>query len=241
MAQKAKEKKTLNVKKLFSGGQKIRNKLLFWLLLISLLPMAVIGVVSYKSSSASLQRQSFEQLETTLAFQHQALHRYFDEQAKKLENIAGNMQAFQEEAYTKLSAISALQKKQVNAYFKMRFEDVQMFGESPQQQQMFGELLKTSNTEQITDFIDFLDDWLTKRDFFSLTLLNRNGEVVYSTDRGVEPGSLMHEGTAEWEAVQKGMLETRFIDYRQSSFQDLKRVAYFSTPLLGADQSPSRA
>ncbi|MCI5142743.1 MAG: HAMP domain-containing protein, partial [Candidatus Electrothrix sp. ATG1] len=55
----------------------------------------------------------------------------------------------------------------------------------------------------------------------------------------VERGSLMQEGTAEWEAAQKGMLETRFIDYRRSSFQALgHNVAYFSTPMFSADQTP---
>ncbi|MCI5119862.1 MAG: hypothetical protein D3908_01455 [Candidatus Electrothrix sp. AUS4] len=238
MAQKAKEKKMLKLKELLPGGHTIRNKLLFWLLIISLVPMAVIGFVSYKYSSSSLQRQSFEQLETTLAFQYQALQRYFDEQARKLENISGNMRAFQEEAYTKLTAVRSLQKKQVTSYFKMRFEDVQMFGESPQQKEAFRELLKQPTLEPKADFVDFLEDWLAKRDFYSLTLLSQDGKVVFSTDRNIERGATVQEGTAEWEAVQKGMLETRFIDYRLSSYFTLKHVAYFSTPMFSADQPP---
>ncbi|MCW5212763.1 HAMP domain-containing protein, partial [Desulfobulbus sp. TB] len=217
----------------------------------SLVPMTVIGLVSYKYSSTSLQRQSFEQLETTLAFQYQALYRYFDDQANKLENISMNMRMFQEEAYIKLSAVRALQKRQIHAYFKMRFEDVQMFGESPQQQQVFSTLLKTLNIESgvssvsgvpNTDFVEFIEEWLKKRDFFSLTQLTQDGKVVYSTDKSIPRGTKVQEGTAEWEALQKGMLTTRFIDYRSSSFQELNHVAYFSTPLLGADganQPPS--
>ncbi|MCI5139541.1 MAG: hypothetical protein D3922_14280, partial [Candidatus Electrothrix sp. AR1] len=238
MAQKAKKKKMLNVKKLFRGGQTIRGKLLFWLLIISLLPMAVIGFVSYKYSSSSLQRQSFEQLETTLAFQHQALRRYFDEQSKKLENISANMRVFQEEAYTKLSAVRALQKKQVESYFKMRFEDVKMFGESPQQQQVFGDLLIDVTVDPGVEVAEFLENWLANRDFDSLILLSRDGKVIFSTDLEVKRGASVQEGTSEWEAMQKGMQETRFIDYRLSSFSELKHVAYFSTPLFSADQSP---
>ncbi|WP_446011378.1 methyl-accepting chemotaxis protein [Candidatus Electrothrix sp.] len=239
MAQKAKDKKMLNIKKLFHSRQTIRGKLLFWLLIISLVPMAVIGFVSYNYSSSSLQHQSFEQLETTLAFQYQALQRYFDDQAKKLENIASNMEVFQEEAYTKLSAIRALQKKQIQDYFKIRFEDVKIFGQNPQQQQAFSQLLQNADTEPNSEFVEFLDEWLMNRDFASLTMLNQDGEVVYSTDKNVPRGATVHEGTSEWEAMQKGMLETRFIDYRPSSFHELKNVAYFSTPLFSADQPPS--
>jgi methyl-accepting chemotaxis protein len=201
--------------------------------------MAVIGFVSYYSSSSSLQHQSFEQLETTLAFQYQALHQYFDDQSQKLENIASNMQAFQDEAYTKLSAVRALQKKQIQTYFKMRFEDVQIFGESPQQQQVFSELLQNPESEPSAEFIAFTEEWLINRDFFSLTQLNQDGEVVYSTDKNIPRGATIKEGTSEWEAMQKGMLETRFIDYRSSSFEELRNIAYFSTPLFSADQSPS--
>ena len=252
MTQKAKDKKMFNRKKLFQGRQTIRGKLLFWLLIISLVPMTVIGLVSYQYSSSSLQRQSFEQLETTLAFQYQALYRYFDDQANKLENISTNMQMFQEEAYTKLSAVRALQKRQIQAYFKMRFEDVQMFGESPQQQQVFGVLLNKINMNSgvssvsgsvsglpNTDFVEFIEEWLKKRDFFSLTQLTQDGKVVYSTDKSIRRGTQVQEGTAEWEALQKGMLTTRFIDYRSSSFQELNHVAYFSTPLLAANHPPS--
>ncbi|MCI5227479.1 MAG: hypothetical protein D3918_12675 [Candidatus Electrothrix sp. AX2] len=248
MAQKAKGRKMFNIKKPFQGRQTIRGKLLFWLLIISLVPMTVIGLVSYQYSSSSLQRQSFEQLETTLAFQYQALHRYFDDQANKLENISTNMQMFQEEAYIKLSAVRALQKRQIQAYFKTRFEDVQMFGESPQQQQVFGVLLNKINMKPSvssvsslpsTDFVEFIEAWLKKRDFFSLTQLTQDGKVVYSTDKSIRRGDQVQEGTAEWEALQKGMLTTRFIDYRSSSFQELNHVAYFSTPLLTADHSPS--
>lgn len=237
-AKKDKKKKMLRSKKLSFGGRTIRGKLLFWLLLISLVPMLLIAAAGYQYSSSSLRRQSFEQLETTLAFQYQALQRYFDEQAKKLETISGNMKVFQEEAYTKLSAVRALQKKQVQSYFKMRFQDVQMFGESPQQQQVFGELLSNTIFEPSLDFIDFLKDWLANRDFYSLTLLSRDGKVIFSTEPEVQKGSSVREGTSEWEALQKGMSETRFVDYRLSSFYDLKHAAYFSTPLFTADQVP---
>ncbi|MCI5130906.1 MAG: HAMP domain-containing protein, partial [Candidatus Electrothrix sp. EH2] len=238
MTQKAKKKKMSNVKKSFFGGRTIRGKLLFWLLLISLVPMLLIAGAGYKYSSSSLRRQSFEQLETTLAFQYQALQRYFDEQAKKLQNIAGNMRFFQDEAYTKLSAVRGLQKKQIQSYFKMRFEDVQMFGESPQQQQVFGELLNNTITEPSLDFVKFLKDWLANRDFYSLTLLSRDGSVIFSTEPEVQRGAQVREGTSEWEALQKGMSETRFVDYRLSSLHDLKYTAYFSTPLFTADQPP---
>ncbi|XOF34380.1 MAG: methyl-accepting chemotaxis protein [Candidatus Electrothrix sp. YB6] len=300
---KDKKKNRVDIKRIFTGQRSIRGRLLFWLLIISLVPMAGMALVSYKYSSTALRRQSFEQLETTLAFQHQALQRYFDEQAKKLENIAGNMQILQEQAYTKLTAVRALQKKQITTYFRMRFEDVQMFGDSPQQQQALAGLLdnaaafapfapsvpesgslpeeavsepaeaaqesefddlseeasaevlqeadnpaehseisqdsqesgwlpKNAAAAPAPEFVEFLENWLRNRDFVSLTMLSPDGTVAYSTDRNVERGAQVQEGTAEREGLEKGMQETRFIDYGASSFHEENYIAYFATPLL---------
>jgi methyl-accepting chemotaxis protein len=231
-------KKTMNVnvKGMFDIGRSIRGKLLFWLLFISLVPMAVIGLVSYKYSASSLQHQSFEHLETTLAFQKKALDQYFIEQSRKLEGIAENMRILQEEAYTKLVAVRALQKQQITAYFKMRFQDVQMFGNSPRQQELFAGFTQDSSLELDAGFVDYLEDWIDSKDFSSLFLISPDGKILYSTSKEVERGASVQEKTQEWLGVQKGMQETCFIDYGVSSFYEGKHVAYFATPLMQADQ-----
>ena len=73
---------------LFSGWrQSIRGKLLSSLLLISLV-MVIIAGLSWWYSAWALRQQSFENLETTLAFQKQALTQYFTDQTKTLDSIA---------------------------------------------------------------------------------------------------------------------------------------------------------
>ncbi len=231
------KKKTMNVKGLFNIGRSIKGKLLFWLLIISLLPMAVIGFTSYRYSASSLRHQSFENLETTLAFQKKALDQYFLEQAKQLSSIAENMHLLEDEAYTKLVAVRSLQKKQVTSYFKRRFEDVQMFGTSPQQQQLFVGFTQKNAPKPDANFVVFFEEWLQSRNFESLTVISPLGSVLYSTDPGVEQGVSIQENTPEWKGLQKGLQETGFVDYGESSFSQEKHVAYFTTPLLSADQT----
>ncbi|MCI5221845.1 MAG: methyl-accepting chemotaxis protein [Candidatus Electrothrix sp. AR4] len=232
-----KKRMNVNVKGLFSIGRSIRSKLLFWLLLISLVPMAVIGFVSYKYSAESLRDQSFEQLKTTLAFQKKALEQNFIEQTKQIENIAENMRILEEEAYTKLAAVRVLQKKQVKAYLKQRFQEVQVFAGSPQQQQLFS--VFSEDYDMVPDIGQdiFLGEWLESRSFYSLSLINPDGKILYSTDKAIDRGAFILENTAEWRGLQKGIQETGFIDYGKSSFDEGKYVAYFATPLVYADQS----
>ncbi len=221
---------------LLSGWkQSIRGKLLSSLLLISL-AMVVIAGLSWWYSAWALQRQSFENLETTLAFQKQALQEYFTGQTKTLENIADTMQVLQQEAYTRLAAIRDMQKKQIVDYFNIRLQDVQAFSSSPQQQAVFSDFLKNPAAGLPAAFTDFMSQWLNQRDFFSLVLLSPEGKVLYSTDKEVKRESAVQANSPEWNALQKGMREAAFTDYGLSSFFQETPVSYFSTPLLNAEQ-----
>ena len=225
--------KAANLKGLFTLGRSIKGKLLFWLLLISLVPMAVIALFSWRYSASALQQQSFENLETTLAFQHQALHQYFTEQEKTLKNISETMQLLQNEAHIKLAAVRDLQKKQIIDYFQMRYQNTQAFANNPEQKKMFTGLIKDASTEMDSAFAEYLTNWLEQRDFSALVLLSPDGKVLYSTDKDMPRGEAVKEKTAEWNALQKGIQETAFIDYSPSSFHAEhadKMVAYFSTP-----------
>ena len=221
---------------LFSGWrQSIRGKLLSSLLLISLV-MVIIAGLSWWYSAWALRQQSFENLETTLAFQKQALTQYFTDQTKTLDSIADTMQVLQQEAYTRLAAIRDMQKKQIVDYFNIRLQDAQAFSGSPQQQAIFTDFFKNPAGGLAASFTDFMSQWLDKRDFFSLVLLSPEGSVLYSTDKNVEQGGTIKEKSPEWNALQKGRKEAAFTDYGLSSFFQETPVSYFSAPLLNQGQ-----
>ncbi|WP_417911202.1 methyl-accepting chemotaxis protein [Candidatus Electronema sp. PJ] len=223
--------KAADLKGLFTGWRRsIKSKLLVWLLLISLVPLAIIALFSYRYSATALQRQSFENLESTLAFQKQALQQYFTEQEKTLRNISETMHLLQQETFIKLAAVRDLQKKEITSYFNMRFQNAQAFGSNPEQKKMFAGLVKDAAAGLDSDFATYLTNWLAQRDFFSLILLSADGKVLFSTDTEVERDAAVQENTPEWRALQKGMQETSFIDYARSSFNAEKIVSYFSTP-----------
>uniref|UniRef100_UPI0040569E2C methyl-accepting chemotaxis protein n=1 Tax=Candidatus Electronema sp. TaxID=2698783 RepID=UPI0040569E2C len=230
--------KAADLKGLFVGWRRsIKSKLLVWLLLISLVPLAVIAFFSYRYSASALQQQSFENLETTLAFEKQALQAYFSEQEKTLSNLADTMNLFQQEAFVKLTAIRELQKRQVTDYFQMRFQDVQTFSISPQQS-VFLKVARdrAAASELAGSMADLMKLWLVQRDFHSLTFLSTSGQVLYSTDSDIAVGASAQEGSAEAAALQKGQQEVAFIDYSHSSFFAEQSVSYFAAPLVNEDR-----
>ncbi len=232
--------KAANLKGLLTASwrRSIKGKLLFWLLLISLVPMAVIAGISYLKSSQAIQRQSFESLESSLTFQERALQEYFSQQEKTLTNISETMSLLQQEAFIKLSAIRDLQKRQVADYFQMRYQNVQSFSSNPQQQGVFLKLIRDKGAAQsLSDEMSgYLKVWMAQRDFHSLTLISPAGQVLYSTDSGVAVGAAAAEGSSEAQALTKGSQETAFIDYSRSSFFKNEAAAYFAAPLVSDDR-----
>jgi methyl-accepting chemotaxis protein len=222
---------------LFTGWRRsIKSKLLVWLLLISIVPLAVIAFFSYRYSASALQRQSFENLEATLSFEHEALQQYFTGQEKTLTNLADTMNLFQEEAFVKLAAVRDLLKEEITKYMGTRYNNAQAFGSNPEQVKNFTVFAKNSAAELDSDFAAYLKKWLEERDFHSLLLLNPEGKVLFSSDSSVKPGMAVREKSPEWHALQKGLQETAFVDYGPASFVKNKSVCYFATPFKAGGQ-----
>ncbi|WP_417914575.1 methyl-accepting chemotaxis protein [Candidatus Electronema sp. JM] len=229
--------KAADLKGLFSGWRRsIRSKLLVWLLLISLVPLAVIALFSYRYSASALNNQSFETLEATLAFEHEALQEYFSSQEKTLINLTDTINLLQQESFVKLAAVRDLLKEEITKYLETRYNNVHAFGSNPEQVANFAVFAKGTAALD-SDFAAYLKDWLKQRDFHSLTLLSPDGKVLFSTDEAVKPGMAVQEKSPEQEAFEKGKQETSFIDYGRSSFLTDKLVCYFSTPFKVGGQS----
>jgi methyl-accepting chemotaxis protein len=66
----------------------LTNPLLLALLGVSLIPMAFMGLTSFRSSSATLREQAFKQLETVNAVTAKAVERYFDTLRQEIAVLA---------------------------------------------------------------------------------------------------------------------------------------------------------
>jgi methyl-accepting chemotaxis protein len=64
------------------------NRLLMALLAVSLLPLALMGVATYRAAASSLETQAFSQLETVNAITAKSVERYFDNLHNQLRVLA---------------------------------------------------------------------------------------------------------------------------------------------------------
>jgi methyl-accepting chemotaxis protein len=217
-----------------TSGIGIRAKLLFWLLLIALIPMAVMGGIGYSLSSKSLEKQSFDHLEATLTLQDKALKDYFSERIRNLENLVDDVQILKEKEFAMMAAIKLQKQKQVAAFFESRFRDIKTFVGSPQQQEAFSGLSSpTSFQATRTKYASFFGGWLMDQKLASLIMVAPDGKVIYSNDASIKTGSSLKDkaGTPEFTAFEKGKQGVAFTDFMRSPLRDNEPAAYFSAPV----------
>jgi len=217
----------------FLLGRSIKGKLLFWLLIISLLPIPVIGFVVYERSAESLQTLSSANLETTLDFQKKALEDYFEERSKSLDTLMREVDQMQHASFSKMEAIKKIKKQQIENLFNQQLQDVQLFSQSPQQKQLFN-YYKAGNLKVGLDKLNnFFNSFTTIKNFDSLVITDNNSKVIFSNDATVKVGILLNELAEgpEKEAYSKGTVNLSFTDYSPSPIRDDEYAAFFSSPI----------
>ncbi len=227
------ENKKEDVKRKTSGVG-IRTKLLFWLLLIALVPMGVMGGIGYSLSSRALEKQSFDHLEATLTLQNKALEDYFSERIRNLENLVDDVQILKEKEFAKMGAIKIQKQKQVRSFFESRLRDIKTFVNSPQQQEAFAGLSSQASFKAASaKYSFFFNGWLKDQKLASLIMVAPDGKVLYSNDKDIVVGLSLQKSSAspEFAAYKKGMKGVAFTDFMRSSLRNDEPAAYFSAPV----------
>ncbi len=235
MAKKLKKTKKQKGQKplIFSGlGQSIRGKLVLWLVLISLVPLFVVGIVNYYMASKLLYARLLESMTAAVSFQEADLQNYFIERSKNIDKITEDVYQQRFNAFAKMDAIKQLKKKLIKNYFDESFAFIENFASDPKQIEMV-KAFKQSTSRSRRRFHSFLSKSLNIRGFDSMMFIDPDGNILYASDELVKPGVSLkkYSDTPEYDAYKNGMKKNGFLDFRLSSLRDDEPVAYFYSPI----------
>ncbi len=229
---KGKKQKNKKPMRFFNLGQSIRGKLMIWLLLISLVPLTIIGIINYLMASNLLHKKLLRSLTAAVWFQEEELQNYFTERSRNLDKITNDVYQLRFNAYAKMDAIRDLKKSLINNYFKDSFILTKIFCASPQQIKMI-KAFKSSPSESHKRFHPFLSKFIKTRDFASMMFINTNGKVLYSSDSIIEQGTSLkkYPKTPEYAAYIKAKKGTGFNDFAISTLRNDEPAGYFYNPI----------
>ena len=107
--------------RLISGS--IRKKLLVATLSIALIPLVIIGAITYKEASSSLMKKALDNLEAIRSTKATAIDNYFDERKADMDVLREIVFTMQQEAFDKLTSVRENKKIQIEDYFLNRLGD----------------------------------------------------------------------------------------------------------------------
>ena len=102
----------------------LRGKLLFAFLAMALIPLIVIGVISYFIAQNALQTQAINQLISVRDIKKAQIENFFSERQGDMGVLIETVGTLREEAFHKLEAVQQIKTNQIEKYFEERRGDM---------------------------------------------------------------------------------------------------------------------
>lgn len=127
----------------------MRPRLIALMLVVSLIPLALVGYWTSKSASEAITEQTYHQLESLRAIKTAQLEEYFHQQEVDLKILAETVESVRQEAMQKLQAIKELKKHEFKGFFKGYSEDIKVLADSTDVTDLFEQLVKYHNESNV--------------------------------------------------------------------------------------------
>lgn len=114
----------------FGSRGRLRNKLLAWFLILSLLPLLGTSIISAVSVRDALQARAFSQLQSMRTTRADRVETYFAEERRGMNSLTAIVTALRNEAFNKLDAVRTTGQKRIENYFVERQDDLETLAEN---------------------------------------------------------------------------------------------------------------
>ncbi len=178
---------------------KLATKLMMSFLAVGLIPAAVIGILSLRKSSSSMEELSYNQLVGMRDVKKGQIEQFFAEREGDMNVLVEIVGTLRQEAFRKLDAVQKIKKQQIEGYFAERIGDANVLAANDGvatalaafKQAFEAEGDKTGG-EQWTAVEDKWGTWLThykeEYGYYDLFLIAEDGDVVYTVAKESDLG-----------------------------------------------------
>lgn len=170
-----------NQEQKLSFFRSMRGKLVLWFLLLTLVPLAIVGGLAYIRAQDALQQAAFEKLAAVRDLKREEINKHFiliEDELNVLAETAENLQA------GAIDEFSALQNLKVNAltnYFEELQNDISIVKDDPyvwQAFEEFHEAVEAAETGEVDAETGRLVDWMALWDTAAATYDSRMQDIV---------------------------------------------------------------
>ena len=191
------------------GRRGIRFKLLVSYLILALVPLVILGVISYGVTSNSLMARAFENLEAVRANKVFAVEGYLYKSQSDMNTLLETVASLRQEAFDLLRSVRTIKKGQIEGYFSDRLNDVQALSVSPT---AAAALMEFESAGQVSGpewkaveqtYNPWFAKYIEALGYIDLLLISQNGQVLYSVEKSSDMGQNLIKGMLKDSPVGK--------------------------------------
>jgi len=227
-------------------SESIRNKLIFWFLTLSLIPLIILGIIAYNRSSAALMDNASKNLQALESARADTVKKYFEGLYNDINALNDAVKTLRSKAFNQLASIQQLKKRLIESYFNERMNDVKILSDMPVIAEALLAFDKVANqrgtpawkaVEQ--QYGPFLAKYSESQGYYDTYLVTEKGDIVYTVAQESDLGQNLKDGelkdTSAGKAFQGGLKEITFQDFEAyaPAYGDI--AAFISAPVYLKD------
>ncbi|SLM28202.1 Protein with methyl-accepting chemotaxis protein (MCP) signaling domain [Desulfamplus magnetovallimortis] len=120
-------------------------KLILFFMLVGLIPLAVMGTISFVNSNNALTSQTYAQLRGMRDIKKSQIQQFFDERQGDMGVLMETVNTLRNDAFIRLGSIQSLKKQQIADYFKSLFLQMEIFSKSADVHTLYSRLVQYHN------------------------------------------------------------------------------------------------
>ncbi len=224
---------------------KIHTRLLATTLIISIVPLTLIGSLGLWRSYQALTEHTFSHLQSVRESKKHQIERFFEDRREDMLVLLRMVSLLRQDAEQKLLSVQSNKIAQLEALLQERLRNIlvlshdewiaqalEQFDGAMQAEGKVGGLAWQSIEGRLGRALQEIQQ---EYDYFDLLLISKEANVVYSTRQGADLGTSLSQAVPSLnplrDAFDKGLQQLAIIDFSPYADADGQQVAFISAPL----------
>ncbi len=230
---------------------KLRTRLLFAFLTISLIPFAVIGITALTNSSKALSELAFGQLESLREVKKNQILNFLSERQSNLYVLIETVENLRQAGFERLRSTQENKKAEIETYFQKCISDITVISKNPAVLDALNAFESTIDENGVLDedLYTFYED-LKHRDalqpfkeeygYYDLLLITKTGTVAYSLNREVDLAQNLVSGDLQLSGLgqvfQHGLQSVAISDFEPYAPSQNQHIAFVAAPIIQQEE-----
>lgn len=239
---------------------KLSTKLLLIFLGVGIIPAFAIGYMLLDTSSKSLSKQAFNQLEGVREIKKSQIESFFEERKGDARVLSETVGTLRSEAFSKLKAVHEIKKNQIEDYFDKVFLNVDVLARSKDTSILFNKLkeyhiatnvkpdgpydVATTEYKAIGDeFSGTLNQFWKESGFYDVFIVCADhGHVMFTSARESDLGTNLRYGPFKESGLRKVLEKViansgnAIVDFEPYAPSNNEPAAFAGTPIYENDK-----